>query len=98
MNNNPIKTILSFMVTMIVLMFIFRYFWWLILIIAAAVMIFYLRTVHEAKKQQEEFQKALNESVSLNDQIFQSSIRRDDIIDAEYTEHAEGETDDHQSK
>ena len=98
MNNNPIQAILSLFVTTLILMFIFRYFWWLILIIAAAVLFFYLRTVHEVKKQQEEFQKALNESASLNDQIFQASVRRDDIIDAEYTEHAEGETDDHQSE
>ena len=93
MGNNQIGKLLGYIFSVLIMMFIFRYFWWVILIVAVVMLFGYLRINHLAKKAEEEMQKELDDAVSLDQQIFEQSVdqHNQDIIDAEYTVHEEGD-------
>ncbi len=93
MGNNQIGKLLGYIFSVLIMMFIFRYFWWVILIVAVVMLFGYLRINHLAKKAEEEMQKELDDAVSLDQQIFEQSVNQhnQDIIDAEYTVHEEGD-------
>ncbi len=93
MSNNQIGKLLGYIFSVLIMMFIFRYFWWVILIVAVVMLFGYLRINHLAKKAEEEMQKELDDAVSLDQQIFEQSVNQhnQDIIDAEYTVHEEGD-------
>ena len=92
MANNQIGKLLGYILSVLIMMFIFRYFWWVILIVAIVMLFGYLRINHLARKAEQEIQKELEDAVSLDQQIFDQSVNQynQDIIDAEYTEHEEG--------
>ncbi len=84
-----LKSIIYLIGLTVLLIFVFRVFWPLLLILAVYLLYQYLKARLLIRSAEKQMRKELEENVSVEQQLFQSQVHQNDVIDAEYVEHNE---------
>lgn len=84
-----LKSIIYLIGLTVLLIFVFRVFWPLLLILGIYLLYQYLKARLLIRSAEKQMRKELEENVSVEQQLFQSQVHQNDVIDAEYVEHNE---------
>lgn len=84
-----LKSIIYLIGLTVLLIFVFRVFWPLLLILGIYLLYQYLKARLMIKSAENQMRKELGENISVEQQLFQSQVHQNDVIDAEYVEHNE---------
>ncbi|MBR3311720.1 MAG: hypothetical protein IKG15_07890 [Solobacterium sp.] len=84
-----LKSIIYLIGLTVILIFVFRIFWPLLIILAIYLLYQYLKARMLIKSAEKQMRKELGENISVEQQLFQSQVHQNDVIDAEYVEHKE---------